>query len=178
LFNLLLRNTVMARGNSLRLYQGARAKTYLLGSQSGLMAPVALHNGRFLDVRIGLEMRGGEHRQSLKVTTSIYQYQSDLEGHAWIFRYEYARHPSDPHPPTHFHVRGRLVEDCLREGETLERIHFPASTRVSLEAVIRLLIDQFHVRSTLRRNDWRKLVTQTEREFLRIAHRAISGRAR
>ena len=77
----------------------------------------------------------------------------------------------------HFHIRGDLTEKCLRAGESLERIHFPA-TRVSLEAVIRLLADQFHVRSLLQRGELRKLLTQTEREFLNIAHRAVSGRTR
>jgi hypothetical protein len=142
------------------------------------MAPLALRDGQFLDVRMGLEIHGTEYGRRLKVTNSVYQYQSDAAGQKWIFRYEYARHPSGPHPPTHFHVRGHLAEDCLREGEALDRVHFPASTRVSLEAVIRLLVDQFHVRTAMRRNDWRRVLTHTEREFLDIAHRAVSGRAR
>ncbi len=55
-----------------------------------------------------------------------------------------------------------------------ERIHFP-TTRVPLEALIRLLIDHFHIPSHLPRVAWRKLLTYTESEFLDITQRGISG---
>jgi hypothetical protein len=86
----------MERGNSLRLYRGERKSTYVMGSQSGLMAPIALRDGRSLDVRMGLETRGTEYGRQLKVTNSVYQSESDAAGQNWIFRYEYARHPSGP----------------------------------------------------------------------------------
>jgi hypothetical protein len=67
-----------------------------------------------------------------------------------------------------------LTESALRAGETLEHVHFPA-TRVPLEAVIRLLIEQFHVRPVTPRSVWRKVFAHTERDFIDVAHRAISG---
>lgn len=165
----------MAKGYALRLYRGERTSRYVLGGLSDPLASVPLRDGRFLDVRMGLAIYGTPDGRRLKVDQSVFQYQSSPG--SWVFRYEYNRHPVGPHPPTHLHVRGELAENCLREGELLEHVHFPA-TRVSLEAVIRLLVDQFHVPSQLKRSDLRKLLTQTEREFLDIAHRAISGRTR
>jgi hypothetical protein len=47
-----------------------------------------------------------------------------------------------------------------------------------LEAVIRLLINQFHVRPVTPRSVWRKILTQTERDFIGIGERAISGPTR
>ncbi|MGD0074476.1 MAG: hypothetical protein ABSD31_09055 [Candidatus Binataceae bacterium] len=88
LFNLLLRSTIMARGNALRVYQGPRRNAYLLGSQSGQMAPVQLRDGRFLDVRMGLTIHGTQDGWRLKVMNSVFQYQVTATGDDWIFRYE------------------------------------------------------------------------------------------
>lgn len=164
----------MASGSALRVYRGERRNNYFLSSQTGALTPIALRDGRFLDVRMGLAIQGTTDGSRLKTLNSVFQYQSDLDGNNWIFRYEYARHPTGPHPPTHLHLRGQLTEACLRAGDTLEHIHFPA-TRVPLEAVIRLLIDQFHVPTTERRNFLRKVLLESERAFLDIAHRAPSG---
>jgi len=106
---------------------------------------------------------------------SIYQYQTSNTEDDWIFRYEYDRHPHRPHPPTHLHVRGELTENCMTGSERLEDIHFPASARVSLESVIRLLADQFGVRTNTRRGFWRAVLTESEKPFLEIAHRGPSG---
>jgi|HubBroStandDraft_1064217.scaffolds.fasta_scaffold204136_2 hypothetical protein len=134
-----------------------------------------LTDGRFLDVRMGLAIHGTARGPQLKVLQSVFQYQSDSAQDNWIFRYEYDRYPHRPHPPTHFHVRGQLTEDCLPAGGSLEKVHFPASSRVSLESVIRLLIEQFSVPATTRRNLWRAVLTESEKAFLDIAHRAASG---
>jgi hypothetical protein len=165
LFNLLLRNTVMATGNSLCIYQGERRNNYVLSGRTGLVAPLALRDGRFLNVRMGLAIHRSDQGPRLKVMNSSFQYQFDAAGSQWVFRYEYDRNPKGPHPQTHFHIRGQLTESALRAGNTLEHIHFPA-TRVSLEAVIRLLVDQFHIRPVTPQSIWRKILTQTERDFI------------
>ena len=74
---------------------------------------------------MGLEVQGTEHGPRLKVMHSVFQYSFDNAGKAWVFRYEYDRHPQGPHPPSHFHVRGTLEEDCLRNGELLDVCIFP-----------------------------------------------------
>jgi hypothetical protein len=174
---MLLRSSVTAPGHGLQLYRGERRNRYLLDSYTGLMRPMRLRDGRFLGVRMGLALYGRKEGDRLKVDKSVFQYQSDAEGQNWIFRYEYARQPIGPYPPCHLHVRGELSENCLASGQLLERIQFPV-TRVSLEAVIRLLVDQFHIPAFSRRQELRKLLTQTEREFLEIGHPAVSGRTR
>ena len=162
----------MVSGSSLHLQQGPRTNNYILSGR--LLAPMGLTDGRYLRIYMGLAIQKTKNGPRLKVLNSGFQYQTDTSGTNWIFRYDYERQPVRPHPPTHFHVRGHLTENCLPAGMALERVHFPA-TRVSLEAVIRLLIDQFHVPTQSIRSIWRKLLTETEREFLDIANRAASG---
>ncbi len=168
----------MAHGHSLCVYQGERRNNFLISGRTGMIAPIALTDGRFLDVRMGLAIHGTDQGPRLKVIHSVFQYQTDDAGNDWIFPYEYDRHPHRLHPPTHFHVRGELTENCLPIGETLEKIHFPASARVSLESVIRLLIDQFGVSANTPRSFWRVVLTESEKAFLDIAHRAVSGARR
>jgi hypothetical protein len=57
---------------------------------------------------------------------------------------------------------------------TLERVHFPTG-RISIEAVIRLLIEQFGLEARTRPETWRPVLAASEEEFLKIAHRDISG---
>jgi hypothetical protein len=105
---------------------------------------------------------------------SSFQYQLDRDGEQWVFRYDYVREPPAPHPAMHFQLRGTLAEACLPDGCPLERIHFPTQ-RISLEAVIRLLIEQFGTPPRQPLEIWRPLLAQTEADFLAIAHRALSG---
>lgn len=113
--------------------------------------------------------------QRLKVEKSVFQYQVDQPGDRWITRYEYIRTPADRHPGMHLHVRGELLEpDVLPRSRPLERIHFPTD-RVSCEAVIRLLVDQFNVPTREEATIWRPVFALTEEAFTRIAHRSPSG---
>jgi hypothetical protein len=113
----------------------------------------------------------------VKVASSSFQYQLDEEGDSWVFRYDYVRQPPDPHPAAHVHVRGSLAEQCLRDKQALEDIHFPTQ-RVSLESVIRLLIEQFNVSAHQPSEIWRPLLAESEALFLEIAHKSLSGPAR
>jgi hypothetical protein len=155
----------MATGNSLCIYQGERRNNYVVSGRAGLVSPLALRDGRFLNMRMGLAIHRIDQSLRLKVMNSSFQYQLDAAGSQWVFRYEYDRNPKGPHPQTHFHIRGQLTESALRADDTLQHIHFPA-TRVSLEAVIRSLIDEFHVRPVTPQSVWRKILTQTERDFI------------
>ena len=129
----------------------------------------------YLRVTVGLYWEETEHGPRLKVEQSSYQYQEDRDGDRWIFRYDFLRNPPAPHPADHFQVRGTLLEDnCLPRGITLERVHFP-TFRISLEAVIRLLADQFEVSTNEPADLWRPVLAETERAFHGIAHRSLSG---
>lgn len=101
----------------------------------------------------------------LKVKTSSFQYQLDPEGEKWVFRYDYLREPPEPHPAAHLQIRGGLIEACLPDARALERVHFPTH-RVSLEAVIRLLVEEFAVPTSEPRHVWRPVLAESESAFL------------
>lgn len=136
---------------------------------------VVLRDGLFLRVFIVLfrEPHNGGHR--MKVEQAAYQYQLDPEGTRWVFRYDYRRDPRDQHPATHLQVRGRLEEPVGPYRGMLERTHF-LTGRVSIEAVIRLLIEQFGVPPAAPET-WRRVLAESERSFEDIAHRPLSGPA-
>jgi hypothetical protein len=105
-------------------------------------------------------------RTWLKVEKSLYQYQTDVDGQRWIVCYDYLRYPAEPHPGMHVQVRGSLTEAVLSEHAMLERIHFPTG-RVSLEALIRPLIKQFHVPTNTPTDIWRPALRRARRHFSR-----------
>lgn len=135
---------------------------------------VRLKDGRYLRVSIVLDREPHDGGYRLKVEQASYQYQSDEGGDGWVFRYDYRRQPTDPHPATHLQVRGSLVEDVPLHRGVLERVHFPTG-RVPIEAVIRLLIEQFAVPTNTASEVWRRVLAESERLFEEIAHRPLSG---
>ena len=137
---------------------------------------VRLTNGRFLRLVVSLFLVPGGADPFLRTSLSLYQYQFDEAGDDWVFRYEYKREPDpgDSRPIGHLHVRGHLSTDgALARKQTLDRVHFPCG-RPTIESVIRLLIDDFGVPSDAPEDTWRPLLAQTEREFLKVAHRAVT----
>jgi hypothetical protein len=169
-----LLRTVLDHTSALQLFNGQRPNTYVLSGRGEYGTPLLLTDGRFLRLLITLTIADTPDGPRLKVVDSAFQYQMDASNDRWIFRYEYERNPPRNRPPTHFHLRGNLVEDCLSDAMPLERVHFPA-IRISLESVIRLLIEQFKVHPNEPRSVWRRLLTESEREFIKIAHRPLSG---
>jgi hypothetical protein len=114
----------------------------------------------------------------LKVLSSNHQYQMDADGEHWIFRYDFLRHEfheeARNHAEGHFQIQADLLEqDGLPYGKTVARIHFPTG-RVSLEAIIRLLVDEFGVRCLSDDELWRPVLRESEEFFLDIAHRPRS----
>lgn len=165
LIQFLLDQTVMAENGAVRAEFGPRKKRDR-AVISGRLADgvVPLLDGRYLKIviEVYLDPKDGDR---LKVAKSLLQYQADEDGDRWIVRYEYLREPADPHPAMHLHVRGTLTEaGVLPEGTLLERIHFPTD-RVSVEAVIRLLIDQFGMETRTPADVWRAVFTETETPF-------------
>jgi hypothetical protein len=173
LVDVLLRATIMARQEIIRLnYVGD--SFVISGSQKDA---VRLKDRRYLRLTMTLYLEDTAQGRRLKVRSSSYQYQEDLAGDRWVFRYDYLREPKHPHPASHLQIRGELSESgCLPEHGLLERIHFPTS-RVPLEAVIRLLAEPkgLKVPWNQRKATWRPMLAQSEAAFLGIAHRSISG---
>lgn len=168
----LLTATIITDGSALQLIQGERRNTFLMSGRNS--RPLELTNGHYLRLHYTLEIVNTSDGPRLKVMDSGFQYQVDEIGKQWIFRYDYVRNPPRPHPATHFHIRGNLTETCLPPNIQLADVHFPA-IRVSIEAVIRLLIEQFKIRSRQPHSFWRPLLTESERQFIQIAHRPLSG---
>jgi hypothetical protein len=107
------------------------------------------------------------HNNYLKIRNSSYQYQHDKAGKKRVFRYDYLRKPSHPHPACHLQIRGDLIHPIT--DMPLERIHFP-TRRISLETVIRLLVDQFEVPCNSDADIWRRVLAEGELLFMPIAH--------
>lgn len=153
---------------------GEERLTRGLGGRAGVRDPVPLNDGRFLRVSVSAYI-DTDHEDYLKVRNSAYQYQHDVAGEEWVFRYDYLRHPHDPHPACHLQIRGKLqhpIEEL--QGIPLERIHFP-TRRMSLEAAIRLLADQFRIECNTDSEIWRAVLTEGESRFRSIAHDPPSG---
>jgi hypothetical protein len=173
---LMLSHTVMDRAGGLRLIAGPRRDEVVrvLGGWTGPDDPIPLCDGRFLRTTVTLYLEQTNDGPRVKVRNSSFQYQADRSGKLWIFRYDYVREPPEPHPSCHLHVRGTLAEPLLISPQQLEDIHFPTQ-RIALEAVIRLLIEQFGVRTNESADIWRPLLEESEAAFLEIAHRSTSG---
>jgi hypothetical protein len=162
----------MAADSRWRRDDGVRDRALISGREGDGVIP--LRNSGFLKVVIQLYLDAAADPH-LKVETSLLQYQADRDGDRWICRYEYLRSPANPHPGMHLHVRGDLHEaDALPSGTPLERIHFPTD-RVSCEAVIRLLVEQFEITTNEVPEIWRPVLAETEARFAEMAHRAPSG---
>jgi len=146
----------------------------VLGGWNGPGDPLPLRDGHYLRLTMSLYIEDTSEGSRSKVSHSSFQYQLDQVGERWVFRYDYLREPPDPHPAAHLQIRGNLYEPCLPNRKALERIHFPTQ-RISLEAVIRLLIEQFGVEPNDPPEIWRPLLAESEAAFLAIAHRALSG---
>jgi hypothetical protein len=171
----LLHLTILAPEGGVRLSYGPRGRTHpVIGGWGGPDDPLPLTDGRFLRLTLQLYVGSPTEGHRLKVESSSYQYQVDREGDRWVFRYDYLRSPPDPHPAAHVQIRGDLTEDCLPDNIPLQRIHFPTG-RVSLEAIIRLLADQFNTPCREDPDLWRPVLAETERAFLEIANRPLAG---
>lgn len=139
---------------------------------------IPLRDGRYLRLSAVLELVDTADGWRMKVMDSSYVYQTDADGEKWILRYEYLRDPKDQHPGAHVHINAKLSgeDDCCPSHRPLPRIHFPTG-RISLEAVIRLLADQFELPCATDRSYWRAVLAESERAFLEIAHKPLSGPA-
>ena len=175
LFQMLLVATVMADGQAVVMHEHKREARLLAGRG---LEPLCLRDGRFLRLTVVLRLDQSDDGRRLKVLESSFQYQNSWDEHEpqEIFRYDYLRQPgNDPHPTAHLNIHGHLcVASALSSDRPLSRVHFPTA-RVSLEAVIRCLADQFGVPCREAPDIWRPMLSEAERAFLPIAHQPLSG---
>jgi hypothetical protein len=134
-----------------------------------------LNGGGYLRFTMGLYLKPDGADKYLRSSISSYQYQLDKAGDDWVFRYEYERdrHASDRRPMGHLHVCGDLHADCLDQKDTLDRVHF-ACGRPTIEGLITVLADEFHIDTNSADEVWRPALRETEAAFLSHAHPALS----
>jgi hypothetical protein len=177
LASLLLNLTVLDPSSFVRLIrERGAADRGVLGGPNGPTDPLELRDGRFLRLAVSLYIEPTDQGPRLKVLQTSYQYQADRDGTDWIFRYEYLRHGSDRHPPAHLQVRA-IPENHWPWTPGVGRVHFPTG-RVPLEAVIRLLVEEFSVPCQMPNDVWRPVLAASEQAFQEIAHRPLSGPGR
>jgi hypothetical protein len=180
LLSLLFSITVMDKTGGIQIAAGSgRPERGVMAPLGGPVFPLPLTDGHFLRFNINLFLGETEKvpgLEALKVEDENYQYQLDTQAQQWVFRYEYKRERADRHPPAHLHIRAALLSsvDILGLERPLERLHFPTG-RVSVPGLIRLLIEQFKVPANRSAGVWRRVLSQTERDFQRIAHQTLSG---
>lgn len=170
LANLLLRLTVLDPSGGVRLLRDQRNPSWRVMTGWSLNRPLPLRDGNYLRMNVALYLSDDG---LMRVKDSDYQYQLDEESEAWIFRYDYFRKAVNPDPPAHLQVRGDLLEGILPESRPLERVHFPTA-RVSLESVVRLLVDSFDVPCATPREEWSPALALSEELFYEIAHQPTS----
>ena len=172
---LALNLTVLRRPGHIRLaYTQGNPDVRILGAVPG-EAPLQLNNGAYLRVSAALMLVDiGDGVRRLKVRDSSFQYQLDPDGEEWVIRYDFLRNPRAPHPGAHVQIRGTLDEDCLPVGRPLSRIHIPTA-RIPIEAVIRMLVEQFQIACNEPATVWRPVFTESETLFHEIAHRPPYG---
>lgn len=174
LMQLLLSITVAEPAQTLRPTHATdgTGKVMTIGGPGGPTSPIRLRDGRWLRFAMTLYLADHEAgRQRLKVRKSSYQYQGDQDGQQEIFRYDYLRQPGDDEPSCHLNIHASLdLPGVLPVTHPLKKVHFPTD-RVSLEAVLRLLMRDFRVPSMRGAEVWGPVLACSETEFKRIAHR-------
>lgn len=173
LLDFLLRITIFHPSTCLRWTKTANQpqNVRLLGvPKRGLQ----LRDGRFLDLTLMMQLDRDGELQKLRIYKARFQYQNDEAGKDWIFRYDYIRYPDNSHPASHIQLRGSLEADCLPGGLQLKDVHFPTG-RMSVEAIIRCIVEQFGCDTAEPASFWRPVLAESEETFNRIAHKTISG---
>jgi hypothetical protein len=181
LLNFIFRLTVMDASAGVRVHRlkGDDVKRVIAPLQ-GPQMPLPLNGGAFLRFNINAflgDTAKAPGRLVLKIADEAFQYQLDDQGTEWIFRYEYQRDPAvNRHPPAHLHVKADLKRgpEVFGDDHPLDRVHFPTG-RVSVPAIIRLLVEQFGVPCHEDPELWRPVLAQVESDFHEIAHQPLSG---
>ncbi|MBA3276849.1 MAG: hypothetical protein H0T72_13785 [Chloroflexia bacterium] len=136
-----------------------------LADPLSLRSPVGGPRGLLLDIAYVFIVEGigqARFRPRSRVVTRMYEYRLLDHHHKELLVYHWqpgpgARGPDHPH----LHISAALhaqVDAVTRREIGLDKLHVETG-RVSLEAVIRMLITEFRV--ALRRHDWRETLDRT-----------------
>lgn len=168
----LLSNTILHGASSVARTSGSGA--VMLGGWRSPTDPLLLRNGHCLRFSMTLVLAPGTQR--LTVQLASYQYQLTPDNGTWLFRYDYLRDPPSREPAGHLQLRGDFREhgDPDARVPALQDVHFPTG-RVSIEAVIRLLVEGFGVACPEWDEVWKPVLAESEAAFLKIAHPPSHG---
>lgn len=171
----LLSITVLKNNATIKLIQKKGSKhLFALGGTPNITDPLPLNDGCFLRYTISLYV-DIQDNSYLKVDKTSYQYQLHKEDNKqWFFRYDYLKIPETKYPPSHLQINGSFSN--IITGISMPKTHFPTG-RVSIESIIRLLIEQFNVQPNEGPEIWRPVLTESEKLFYEIAKRPLSGPA-
>lgn len=130
-------------------------------------APMPLANGHYLYIIQRLGLRRPE--RYLTTLEYGYWYQAQSPEDSWIFRYEYQREPEPPYryPRCHVHINADPM--TYQGSKDFPKLHLPAGDRVTLESVLRHLIDEHDVPAIS--PNWESILDETEAAFRKIQHK-------
>jgi hypothetical protein len=172
LIQFILSVTIMEKSCFVQLFEGSSDGFFVLAGPKGPTDPLVLNDGRQLRLSITLMFEPHEDEIRLKVFESSFQYQTKSGNE--IFRYDYLRNPKTHHPACHLQIHAKLDERSVHKH--LQKVHFPTG-RIPLEAVIRLLAEEFQIHCHAPKKVWRAVLAESERLFQEIAHQPLSGPA-
>lgn len=119
--------------------------------------------------RFVIQMTDDEERGPYKVRTNMYVYQVATRAEEELFAYHWTPEEDEylyrVHP--HLHI-GAVSITGDAPIPNFPKLHLPTA-RVSLESIIRLLIEDLGVRP--RRDAWREILTTSEEAFIRYRTR-------
>jgi len=133
-------------------------------------APMRLESGRYLF----LYQRLGLRREERYLTTLEYkyQYQETEDDDSWVFRYDYQREPGDGYryPLAHLHING--APQTYAGHKSFEHLHLPTGHRVTVEDVVRHLLDEHEI-PALSVGNWHDVLADAREAFDEIQRRRL-----
>ena len=113
-------------------------------------------------------------RERWRVTTRMYEYSLLDRDETELLVYHWQPDADRTYPHLHvsaaLSVRRRALED--KQAIDLDGLHLPTG-RVSLEAIVRMLIDEFEIAARYPEADWRRRLEETEAVFRDAATQRI-----
>lgn len=161
LISQILHLTVLKQNEVIRLWEFPKPDFFIVGGALAATDPIRLNNNHYL--RLTMTLRHDKRKHRLMIEQASYQYQMEREdNHRWIFRYDYLlnQSPDSQYPPCHLQLNAKFPADVGLHRD-MHKIHFPVNA-ISLEAVIRLLAEEFHVPCNKPATVWRHVLTESD----------------
>lgn len=136
--------------------------------------PLKLNDGNFLYLFFENFIDRNENNW-LKTNISKMAYQLDSGGHKQLFRFDYNRLVKTRYASSHVHVYGSWrdgAKEAITNLKDMHKIHFPV-VRPTIEGLIRILVDDFGVKTNTERDEWEPVLEATEKEFKEVMSKKL-----